>query len=98
MLWKIAIHAGLLHPDFVRDKLSEKQLYEIAWYFEQSPFGYEIDHLMLARICCSMAGGDEEKWMPSIEHEVSKNQFLSSLPGAMEFITEQGIVLDDERN
>jgi len=98
MLWKLAIHGGHLHPDFIRDKLTERQLYEIAWYFEDSPFGYEIDHLMMARIITAFAGGNPQDYMPKMQSEMTPEEQVSSMPGLGEFMGQQGIEIEDERN
>ena len=98
MLWKVALHSGRLHPDFIRDQLTERQLYEIAWYFEDSPFGYEIDHLMLARVICSMSGGNEIDFMPKIQPEQTDEELVAGMPGLSSFMNQQGIEIDNERD
>lgn len=98
MLWKLAIHGGHLHPDFIRDKLTEKQLYEVAWYFEESPFGHEIDHLMMARMITAWAGGKESDYLPRLQSESGKEVFTDMIPGLGKYMFDRGIEIEDERN
>jgi hypothetical protein len=98
MLWKVAIHSGRLHPDFIRDELTEKQLYEIAWYYEVSPFGYEIDHLMMSRLICAMAGGKEADYMPTLQSDPTEEEQVASMPGLSDYMGQYGIELNNERD
>ena len=98
MLWKVAIHGGHIHPDFIRGKLTERQLYEIAWYFEENPFGHEIDHMMIARLISAWAGGRESDYMPRLQEEPTLEDRANSMPGLGQFMNQYGIEVEDERN
>lgn len=76
---------GLLHPDFVYDLLTEKQLMEIGWYYERHPFGHDVDHMMQARIAASMSGEPEPKLMPMVKRELTLEQQMAQFPGLAEF-------------
>ena len=95
MLWRLALHSGFLHPDFIRDRLTEKQLYEIGWYWELHPFGHDIDHLMLAKIVTSMAGGNPMDYMPIIEEPLEGEEQIQMFPGAVDYAQSQGIEIGD---
>lgn len=91
MLWKIAIHGGHLHPDFIRDKLTERQIYEVAWYYNSHPFGFEIDHMMLARIVASLAGGKPEDYLPRFVEEWTEENMVSNMSGLSQFLMDNDI-------
>jgi len=91
MLWKIAIHGGHLHPDFIRDKLTERQLHEIAWYYNRHPFGCEIDHIMIARVIASLVGGKPEDYMPKFAEELTTENMVSSMSGLSQFLADNEI-------
>ena len=97
MLWRLALHSGFLHPDFLRDKLTDRQLHEISWYWERHPFGHEIDHIMLAKIVCAFAGGDPTDYIPQAmqgEAEIHPGMF----PGIEQFAEQEGIDLGDNQS
>jgi hypothetical protein len=96
MLWKVAIHGGHLHPDFIREKLTDRQLHEIAWYYEMHPFGHDIDHMMLARVICSMAGGQPEDYIPKLQQPQTPEDMASSMPGMGAFLAENDIFVEEE--
>jgi len=96
MLWKIAIHGGHIHPDFIRDKLTDRQLHEIAWYFEMHPFGHDVDHYMLAKIVCSMTGGSPSEHVPKIQREKDASEIAASMPGMSQFMSENDIYVEEE--
>lgn len=56
----------LLHPDYIRDKLTVKQLREIAWIWSDAPFGHDIDHSMMAKVAASLGGGSPADLMPRV--------------------------------
>jgi len=93
MLWRIAMFGGHLHPDFIRDKLTDKQLHEIAWYFERHPFGHDIDHVMLSRVVASMGGGKPEEFMPVVQSSKPQSQedMISSFSGLGKFMRENNL-------
>lgn len=91
MLWRVAIHGGHLHPDFIRDRLTDKQLHEVAWYFQRHPFGHDIDHIMMAKIVCSMGGGKIIDHIPKTDQPGSESDFISNMSGLSEYLKEQGI-------
>jgi hypothetical protein len=91
MLWKIAIHGGHLHPDFIRDKLTDRQLHEIAWYHHIHPFGHDIDHLMFSRIIASFAGGKPEDYMPKLKDEATVDSIIGGMTGISEFMADNDI-------
>ena len=96
MLWKVAIHGGHLHPDFIRNRLTDKQLHEIAWYYEIYPFGHEIDHLMLARVVCSMAGGKPEDYIPKMAQPETPEEMAAGMPGMSSFLADNDIYIEQE--
>jgi len=91
MLWKIALHGGHLHPDFIRHKLNDRQIHEIAWYYNTYPFGHEIDHMMLARVITSFVGGKPEDYMPKFREPQTEEQFISGMSGLTEFLADNDI-------
>lgn len=95
MLWRVAIHGGHLHPDFIRGRLTDKQLHEIAWYFERYPFGHDIDHVMFAKIVCSMGGGKVTDHIPRVDTPQSPDQFFAGMSGLNEFISQNNIETED---
>lgn len=89
MLWRIAIHNRLIHPDFVRPLITDKQFHEIAWYHEHYPFGHDIDHLMMARIAARFSGESEQSLLPTLKQEIDDpddENFIHQFPGAAEFL------------
>lgn len=76
----------MLHPDFVYAVLTEKQLYEIGWYYERMPFGHDVDHMMQARIAASMSGQPESQLMPMVKRELDYDTMKSQFPGLKEFM------------
>jgi hypothetical protein len=91
MLWKVAIHGGHLHPDFIRGKLTDKQLHEIAWYYELHPFGHEINHTMMAMMIASFAGGKPEDYMPKINTPQTTDELMAGMGGLSKFLLDQDI-------
>ena len=66
--------------------ITERQLHEIAWYFEESPFGHDIDHMMLARVASQFGGRKERELMPHFEPVVdftgmTDEEILKHFPG-----------------
>jgi hypothetical protein len=96
MLWKIAIHGGHLHPDFIRGKLTDKQIHEIAWYYELYPFGHDIDHSMFAMMISSLAGGKPVDYMPKISKPMTTDEMISGMAGLSGFMSDQDINLEEE--
>ena len=76
----------MLHPDFVYAVLTEKQIYEIGWYFERMPFGHDVDHLMQARIAAAFSGEPESKCMPKVKLELEYEEMKSQFPGLKEYM------------
>ncbi len=97
MLWRVAIHGGHIHPDFIRDRLTDKQLHELSWYFTHHPFGHDIDHMMMSRIVCSMAGGKPEDYMPVLSKPAatSAGDLMPSMPGLSSFIAQNNLELEE---
>jgi len=96
MLWRLALHSGFLHPDFLRDRLTVKQLYEISWYWERHPFGHEIDHMMLAKIVCAFAGGVVDDYIPKASTESEFHPGMFS--GLEQFADQEGIDLGNNQS
>jgi len=96
MLWKIAIHAGHLHPDFIRHRLTDKQIHEIAWYFEMHPFGHDIDHSMIAQLTAGMVGGKADDYMPKITKPMTTDDMISGMAGLSMFMSEHGIENEED--
>ena len=97
MLWRIAVHGGHLHPDFIRGRLTDKQLHEAAWYFERHPYGHDVDHMMMSKVVCSMAGGKPEDYMPSVNSTAatSADQLAMKLPGLQEYMRENDLEMEN---
>lgn len=97
MLWRVAIHGGHIHPDFIRDRLTDKQLHEISWYFEHHPYGHDIDHMMMSRIVCSMAGGKPEDYMPSFDggRATDAESLVPKMAGLAAFIKQNDLEIEE---
>jgi len=80
-----------MHPDFIRDKITDRQLHEIAWYYTLYPFGSEIDHLMMARICTSMAGGKPDDYLPKFKQEQTTDDLIANMSGMQDFLLQHDI-------
>jgi len=62
---------------------------------ELHPYGHQIDHLMLAQICCSMAGGKPSDYMPQQPADpMTESDLVGSLPGLANFVLENDIQQD----
>ncbi len=93
MLWRVAMHGGHIHPDFIRDKITDKQLHELAWYFERHPFGHDINHMMMSQMVCSMAGGKPEDYMPSVGSTAATTaeELMPRMPGLGAFMAQNNL-------
>jgi len=75
--------------------MTDRQLHEAAWYMELHPYGHEINHLMLAQICCSFAGGKPSDYMPQVANDtLTESDLVGSLPGLANFVLENDIQQD----
>ncbi len=97
MLWRVAIHGGHIHPDFIRNQITDRQLHELSWYFEHHPFGHDIDHMMISRVVCSMAGGNPEDYMPVLSKPSSGSaaDMLPVMPGLAGFIAKNDLEIEE---
>ena len=91
------MHGGHLHPDFIRDKLTDKQLHELAWYFERHPFGHDIDHVMYSRIVAAFGGGKPDEFMPKVSssREKTLDEQVGGFAGLRAFMAEQELEVKD---
>lgn len=67
--FRLALALGVLHPDFLKEVLSARQLKEWELYYVVEPFGET--HYQTARICTTLA-------------EINRNEKIKSTPFEIE--------------
>lgn len=88
----MAIHSGFLHPDFIRDRFTEEQIMQVYWYWQEYPFGHEVDHFMAAMNVSAMVGGDPASYMPRCRD----NEFdIGMFGGLDQYAEKEGIEIGD---
>jgi hypothetical protein len=76
--------------------LNDRQIHEIAWYYELYPFGHEVDHSMYSKIVASMAGGKPDDYMPQVRRETTMDDMVAGMAGLAEFTADHSIELKED--
>jgi hypothetical protein len=64
----LCLALGVRHPNDLQ--LTEWELLEWMAYFQQAPFGDDVNHLMAARIISAWSGKSERTHMPRVNDNV----------------------------
>lgn len=80
----LCLSLGVLHPDYLRDSLSEQQIEGWRAYYKLKPFGHWIDTMMLAQLGSFWVKDvSPEMLLPRVETitEKDEDQMMIAAPG-----------------